>query len=119
MIPGVKASFFLDPVTNYYCGELLQYGATVYKYNGYIHAKTMIIDDEICCIGSVNMDIRSLMVDDEVCGVFYSNKFVKKYSDIFNKDISSCTIYSREEFNNRSNKEKVMESIFLPFAPLM
>lgn len=63
MIPGIKASFFLDPVTNYYSGQLLEYGTKVYKYKGYIHAKTMIIDDELCCVGSVNMDIRSLMVD--------------------------------------------------------
>lgn len=26
MIPRVKASFFLDPVTNYFCGQLLEYG---------------------------------------------------------------------------------------------
>lgn len=26
MIPGVKASFFLDPVTNYFCRQLLEYG---------------------------------------------------------------------------------------------
>lgn len=39
MIPGIKASFFLDPVTTYYCGQLMEYGAKVYKYKGYIHAK--------------------------------------------------------------------------------
>ena len=38
MIPGIKASFFLDPLTTYYVGELLEYGAKVYKYHGYIHA---------------------------------------------------------------------------------
>ena len=85
MIPGIKASFFLDPVTTWYCGQLLEYGAKVYKYNGYIHAKTMVIDEELCCIGSVNMDMRSLMVDDEVCGVFYSNGLVQRYSALFGK----------------------------------
>ena len=59
MIPGIKASFFLDPVTTWYCGQLLEYGAKVYKYNGYIHAKTMVIDEELCCIGSVDLDMRS------------------------------------------------------------
>ena len=90
MIPGIKASFFLDPVTNYYSGQLLEYGTKVYKYKGYIHAKTMIIDDELCCIGSVNMDMRSLMVDDGVGGVFYENQLVKTYNDIYCKDIADC-----------------------------
>lgn len=119
MIPGIKASFFLDPVTNYYSGQLLEYGTKVYKYKGYIHAKTMTVDDELCCIGSVNMDMRSLMVDDEVCGVFYENKLVQKYNSIYDNDISHCTPYTWEQFKNRSQKEHFMESIFLPFAPLM
>ena len=119
MIPGVKASFFLDPVTTYYVGELLEYGAKIYKYKGYIHAKTMIIDDELVCIGSVNMDMRSLMVDDEVCGIFYDNHFVEKYSRIYDKDIESCNEYTKDEFLFRTRKEKVLESICLLFAPLM
>ncbi len=119
IIPGIKASFFLDPVTNYYSGQLLEYGTKVYKYNGYIHAKTMIIDDELCCIGSVNMDMRSLMVDDEVCGVFYENTLVSQYNTIYNQDIVNSVPYTLEEFNNRSNLERILESIFLPFAPLM
>lgn len=119
MVPGIKASFFLDPVTTYYCGKLMEYGARVYKYKGYIHAKTMIIDDEICCVGSVNMDIRSLQVDDEICGVFYNNNIIKEYSDIFSNDIRSCNEYTREDFKNRTGKDKIKERFFLLFAPLM
>lgn len=118
MIPGIQASFFLDPVTTYYSGELLEYGAKVYKYQGYIHAKTMVIDEEICCIGSVNMDMRSLMVDDEVCGVFYDNAFVREYERLFDRDIESCDPYTWKQFRRRGRKEKAMEGIFLLFAPL-
>ena len=119
MIPGIKASFFLDPVTTYYCGQLLEYGAKIYKYRGYLHAKTMVIDEEICCIGSVNMDMRSLMVDDEVCGVFYSPELVNQYINIFEHDIQNCVDYSIQQFMKRGGKEKMLESIFVLFAPLM
>ena len=119
MIPGIKASFFLDPLTTYYVGELLEYGAKVYKYHGYVHAKTMVIDDELCCIGSVNMDMRSLEVDDEICGVFYNNQLVKSYSSIYDDDIKISDIYSYDTFLNRGNKEKILESFFMLFAPLM
>ena len=119
MIPGIKASFFLDPVTTYYAGQILPYGAKVYKYQGYVHAKTMTIDEELCCIGSVNMDIRSLMVDDEICGVFYNNDLVEEYIRIYEEDLTHCDLYSCREFQNRSTKEKFLEEIFLPFAPLM
>lgn len=71
------------------------------------------------CLGSVNMDMRSLMVDDEVCGVFYENDLVRKYNQIYDCDIKNCNPYTWEEFRKRDRKEKIMESIFLPFAPLM
>lgn len=119
MIPGIKASFFLDPVTTYYAGQIMEFGAKVYKYHGYIHAKTMTIDDELCCIGSVNMDIRSLMVDDEICGIFYTNDLVNDYIHIFENDILNCDAYLYEQFLNRGRKEKFVECIFLPFSPLM
>ena len=118
MIPGIKASFFLDPVTTYYVGALLPFGARVYKYNGYVHAKTMVIDDEICCIGSVNMDMRSLKVDDEICGVFYDNNLVQRYTAILKEDKQHCKRYTLQDFNNRTRKERLSESFFLLFAPL-
>lgn len=119
MIPGIKASFFIDPVTNYYAGELLEYGAKVYKYHGYIHAKTMVIDEELCCVGSVNMDMRSLMVDDEVCGVFYSNDLAAVYSAQYDRDMGQCDRYTYQQHRARSVKDKMLESVFLLFAPLM
>ena len=119
MIPGIKASFFLDPVTRYYCGELLKYGAHIYKYHGYIHAKTMTIDEDLCAIGSVNMDIRSLMVDDEICGIFYDNPFVENYVSLYQKDIEHCDVYTLEEYQNRSQMDKMKEGFYLLFAPLM
>ncbi len=119
MIPGIKASFFLDPVTTYYAGQIMEFGAKVYKYHGYIHAKTMTIDDELCCIGSVNMDMRSLMVDDEICGIFYANDLVREYINIFENDILSCDSYTYDCFLNRGKKEKFAECVFLPFTPLM
>ena len=119
MTPAVQSSFFLEPVTRYYTGQLLQYGAKVYHYHGYVHAKTMCIDDELCCVGSVNMDMRSLMVDDEVCGVFYPNAVVHQYNQIYDEDIKDCDPYTLQMFEQRSTMDKFKESIYLPFASLM
>ena len=79
----------------------------------------MVIDEELCCIGSVNMDMRSLLVDDEICGVFYTNELVKQYIHLFQKDINDCTSYTLEQFQNRGQKEKLMESVFLLLAPIL
>lgn len=106
-------------MTTYYAVQIMEFGAKVYKYHGYIHAKTMTIDNEVYCIGSVNMDIRSLMVDDEICGIFYANDMVEEYISIFENDIQNCDPYLYDQFLKRSQKEKIAECVFLPFAPLM
>ena len=59
------------------------------------------------------------MVDDEVCGVFYENQLVQKYNEIYDGDMEHCIPYTWEEFQNRDKKERMLESIFFLFAPLM
>lgn len=119
MIPGIASSFFLEPVTRYYCGQMLEVGAKILKYRGYIHAKTITVDDQLCCLGSVNTDVRSLALDDEICGVFYDSDFVAEYLGIFEKDSESCDEYSLEEFQRRGGMDKFAEHVFLLAAPLM
>lgn len=119
MIPLVKSSFFLKPVSDFYAASLAEYGAHIYKYKGYIHAKTLIIDDELCCVGSVNIDVRSLEIDDEICGIFYNNTLTKKYSEIYDNDIMNCESFDLNAFSKRSRFEKVKEKFLLLFAPLM
>lgn len=119
MLPGIRSNFFLEPVSDYYANQLAEYGAKIYKYNGYIHAKTMIVDDELCCIGPVNMDIRSLEVDDEICGIFYNNSLVREYQHIYDRDIESSARFDHEKYLRRGHLCKLREKFFLLFAPLM
>lgn len=119
MLPGVKSSFFLQPVTNHYIAELLEYGVKVYHYHGYLHAKTLSIDDCVTVIGSVNMDIRSLSVDDEICTVFYSSAFAKRHEEQFALDRQNSDLLDNAAFLKRGMLQKAVERFFLLFAPLM
>lgn len=119
MLPEVKPSFFLESVGNYYISQLIDYGVKVYKYKGYIHAKTISIDTLATCIGSVNMDIRSLKVDDEICAFIYNKKFAESYEEIFEMDKSNCSELDYEAFKNRRLLKKVVERFFRLFEPLM
>jgi len=57
-------------VTRSYYGELCAAGVKIYEYTpGFIHAKTVVSDDEIAVVGSTNFDYRSFYLHFE-CGVF-------------------------------------------------
>lgn len=119
MIPAVSGSFFLKYATDYYLDKLLDAGISVYRYHGYVHAKTMVCDGEIACIGSANLDMRSFRYDDEICAYFYDADFAQENVDVFEEDLRACDQMRYEEFKRRGVWRKFLEGVMHIFAPLM
>ena len=52
--------------------SLLEAGVNIYQYdNGFLHSKTVVIDDEIASVGTTNMDHRSFTLNFEVNAFIY------------------------------------------------
>ena len=119
MVPAQRSSFFLEPTTNYYIRRLLPAGLKVYQYEGYIHAKVMVVDDVIASIGSSNMDIRSLEIDDEVQMIFYDEAFNERYMDVIAEDLRHCHELDYAEFTSRGVMARGKERFFQLFSSLM
>ncbi len=119
MIPGVPDKKFVYHVTLSYVEELLDMGVKVYSYNGFLHSKTVVSDDEITSIGSMNMDIRGFALAFEVTAFIYNEEFAKKCNGVFENDILNSREIKLEEFKKRSLFRKIQESIYRILAPLM
>ncbi|WP_447407706.1 phospholipase D-like domain-containing protein, partial [Clostridium perfringens] len=60
MIPSMPDHPFVYWATTNHVSELLKCGAKVYRYNdGFLHAKTVIVDAEVSSVGTANIDNRS------------------------------------------------------------
>src|SRR5699024_6899566 len=60
MIPNKPDHIFVYWATLSYIGKLLNEGAEVYLYqNGFLHAKTIVVDGKISSVGTANIDVRS------------------------------------------------------------
>lgn len=71
--PKVWDHWYVHKVTQSNYGELLKSGVRIYEYTpGFIHAKTIISDDDNAICGSINMDYRSFYLHYEngvwICG---------------------------------------------------
>ncbi|MEZ6119474.1 MAG: phospholipase D-like domain-containing protein [Pirellulaceae bacterium] len=55
-----------------------------------IHAKAMIVDDNIAAIGSANFDMRSLFLNYEVMQLCYSAKEVQATAAWFEQRMQHC-----------------------------
>src|SRR5699024_3591760 len=60
MIPIKPDHIFVYWATLSHVGELLNEGAEIYLYqNGFLHAKTIVVDGELSSVGTANIDVRS------------------------------------------------------------
>lgn len=71
--PNIGDHWYVHMTTRSNYGDLLKAGVRVYEYTpGFIHAKTVISDDDHCVTGSINMDYRSFHLQFEngvyICG---------------------------------------------------
>jgi len=84
-----------------------------------MHAKAMIIDDEIVIAGSSNLDVRSLTLNYESNAVIYSEPFAQKFKAVVLFDQAQSEPISYNKWIKRSSLEVVLEDICNLLAPVI
>lgn len=121
MIPGKGDHPFVYWANLSYVGELLKAGVKVYHYDrsAFLHAKTVVIDDEVCSIGTANMDTRSFELNFEVNGIIYSETLAKEQKEAFEVDIVNSKEMTLGEYMARSTTVKIKEGVAQLFSLLL
>ncbi|MDQ0255143.1 cardiolipin synthase [Evansella vedderi] len=120
MIPKFPDHPFVYWATFSYVGELLKTGAKVYIYDkGFLHAKTIVIDRELNCVGTANIDIRSFKLNFEVNAFIYDQRNSEKLAVSFEKDMEDSTELTTELYNQRSRWIRFKESISRLLSPIL
>ena len=84
MIPERSDSTVLRFASFSYITEMLRAGVKVYFYQpGILHSKTIIIDDELCSVGSTNFDFRSFEHNFEANAFIYDREVNSEMKRIF------------------------------------
>ncbi|MCM1189669.1 MAG: cardiolipin synthase [bacterium] len=120
MIPCKPDHPFVYWATYSYMGQLLGAGANCYTYdNGFLHSKGIVVDGEIFCYGTANMDIRSFALNFEVNAIVYSKKKAEEMERIFRSDLVHCTRITRDSYAARSLKIRFKEQMCRLMSPLL
>lgn len=95
-------------------------GARVFLYEkGYLHAKTISIDSEICSIGSANIGIRSFSINYELNAVLYSKQLAKELEEDFMRDLAHCTEFDLAAYQKRNAALRFRDSLARLLSPLL
>jgi len=109
-----------DWAGNTYIAEIAAAGVRVFLYEkGYLHAKTISIDSEICSIGSANIDIRSFSINYEINAVLYDAQLAKELEQDFERDLAHCTAFDPKAYQARGVVSRFRDSVARLLSPLL
>ena len=120
MIPNKPDHMFVYWATFSYVGQLLEAGAKIFHYErGFIHAKMIVVDDEVSTVGTANIDLRSFRLNFEVNAFIYDRKVSHHLAELFERDILDCSELTVELYHKRTLNIKIKESISRLLSPIL
>jgi cardiolipin synthase len=103
-----------------YMDTILRAGVEVYQYTkGFIHSKTIVIDDEIAIIGSANIDLRSFEQNFEISAFIYDEKHSIRLKELFLKDMRVCKKLSYYKWLHRPRYRKFIQALARLLSPIL
>ncbi len=118
-IPAVPDKPYVYKATMSFVADVIDYGIKVYLYNGFLHAKMVVVDDACCAIGTSNIDIRSFSLNFEINAFMYGQEISQRCANIFNDDLKACELMTKQKYQNRSVLLKIQESFFRLLSPIL
>jgi cardiolipin synthase A/B len=101
-------------------GALLRAGVEVYEYSAsMLHAKSVVIDSRWFCIGSSNMDWRSLLHNAELNVIGLDPATSAGLGKIFARDLECCNRVRLEDWERRSWWERAAQRLLRPLEYLL
>ena len=119
MIPSKPDKKFVYAATLSFVKDLLPTGIEFYRYDGFLHAKTIIIDDKVVSIGSCNFDNRSFALNFEISAFLFNKKFVDNNLNYFLVDLSHCKKIEKSFFKRKFIFNKFSQAFVRLFSPLL
>ncbi|MEH7115849.1 cardiolipin synthase [Neobacillus vireti] len=110
IVPFTADHVLVQEASYRFLRRLIKAGGQVYQYqNGFYHAKTLLIDDKICDIGTANFDRRSLFLNKEINCYIYDPAFIEGMRKVIQKDILDSKPLSLELLNKPNPWRSVKE----------
>lgn len=105
---------------NTYALDVARAGVKVQLYDaGYLHAKTVCVDGEICSIGSANWDIRSFSINYELTAVIYDRGVSQQLVTAFHDDLADCVAFDVASYQSRNRLMRFRDSVARLASPLL
>jgi len=120
LVPEKSDSKLVALAASSYYADLLAAGVKIFFYqDGFVHAKTLVVDKKLAVIGTANMDVRSFDLNFEVNAIVYDDELATSLANVFKADIKDAILLDKDAWSNRSINRKFLEKIARLVSPLL
>ncbi|MDO4626577.1 MAG: cardiolipin synthase [Pasteurellaceae bacterium] len=120
ILPRKNDSLMVGWASRTYFDELLSAGVNIYFFeNGLLHTKSVLIDNQLALVGTVNMDIRSFMLNFEVTMLVEDQSFANEIDILHESYLAKAIPLNAQKWRNRPWYQRLIERLFFMFSPLL
>lgn len=101
-------------------GDLLEAGVRIAEFGGgFLHTKSIVIDDEIALFGTVNLDPRSFWLNFELTTIVYDNDATRAVRARQEEYLKASTMIDLGVWRRRSLPKRLASNVAQFFSPLL
>jgi cardiolipin synthase len=120
LVPAHGDSRLVDMAARSYFPELLEAGVRIYEYQPrFIHAKTLVCDDDVAIVGTANLDNRSFRLNFEVAAVVFGHECNAKLAGAFTTDLRESREVIRSAFDRQPFRARLGQAYARLISPLL
>lgn len=120
LVPGISDSKMVNAAARSYYTELLKYGVQIFLYNkGFVHAKTIVIDNDLAIVGTANMDYRSFDLNFEVNALIYGTEIAAQLEQAFLNDLKESSLIDAKAWLSRPKYMHLWEKSVRLLSPFL
>jgi cardiolipin synthase len=117
--PGIPDKKIVYQMSRSYYPPLLQAGVQIYEYSpGFLHAKSIVVDESVALVGTINLDYRSLYLHFECGALLYNTPCIRDLWADMLALVEQCRRVSLEDCR-RGLLGGLADAVLRLFAPLV
>lgn len=120
LIPGLADKPFIKLAAMSYVEQVREAGVQMFEYqNGFLHQKVILVDDDISCVGTANLDNRSFRLNFEISVLTADADFAGQIEKMLTADFEKSIEIDSQRLAARSRLSRLGSGVARLFSPVL
>lgn len=120
VLPKKNDSLMVGWASRTFFDDLLSAGVEIYEFEaGLLHTKSVLIDNKLSLIGTMNMDLRSFFLNFELALAVEDRAFANEVAILHESYIANSELLDKQKWFVRPFYYRIIERLFFLFSPLL